>query len=561
MSTRIVDKVTRSRGRPERRTAYERAKKDLHGELIRSLDLAAIPTMDKAEVAADLRNILTVMVDERGLAITADDEVRLVEEILDEVLGYGPLERLLRANDVSDILVNGPYNVWAERNGRLAKTDVQFRDDDHLLHVINRIVGAVGRRVDEATPMVDARLPDGSRVNAVIRPIALDGPLVSIRRFGRDPLRREDLVRFGACPDVVMEMLGRCVRTGMNVLISGGTGSGKTTFLNVLSSFIPEDERIVTIEDAAELRLQQPHVARMETRPANLEGKGEVPARALVRNALRMRPDRIIVGEIRGEESIDMLQAMNTGHDGSLSTVHANSPTHALGRLETMVGLDLGNLPGPAIRRMISDAVDLIVQIARLTDGKRRVTSIAQVLGLDGDEIVSQEIFRFRQTDIDPDGAVRGVFESTGVIPSFAERLRAHGHPLPTGATRIREEVQAWPPSQPRSSSSASCWRRCSPLAATTRCESPAVPSSADASAPHAAWAVCRDGVPARWRVRSGRSVAGCTRCACRPDAPRRPRSSWAAWRCSRSPASRSRRGSWTGRVSWAAPCSGSCRC
>jgi pilus assembly protein CpaF len=310
------------------------------------------------------------------------------------------------------------------------------------MHVINRIVGAVGRRVDESTPMVDARLPaDGSRFNAVISPIALDGPLVSIRRFGVNPIRREDLLRLGSIPGPILELLEGMVKAKTNILVSGGTGSGKTTFLNVLSSFIPPDERIVTIEDSAELRLQQDHVARLETRPPNLEGQGEITARALVRNALRMRPDRIIVGEIRGDEAVDMLQAMNTGHEGSISTIHANSPRHALGRLQTMVGLGLGNMPGQAIREMIADALHLIVQIARHADGCRRVVSITEITGLESGVVAAQEIFRFRQRTVDASGRVRGTFESTGVRPNLARRMEAYGLTVPQEALTLSVEI------------------------------------------------------------------------------------------------------------------------
>ncbi|MCB9745497.1 MAG: CpaF family protein, partial [Alphaproteobacteria bacterium] len=315
------------------------------------------------------------MMQQRALPITREEQQRAVGEIIDEVVGYGPIERLLHDPEVSDILINGHDDVWVEMRGKLHRTNIRFRDDGHLMHVIHRIVAAVGRRIDESNPYVDARLADGSRFNAIIPPLAIDGPTVSIRRFGAKPLQAADLVRFGTLPRPVLALLEACIQGKLNVLVSGGTGSGKTTLLNVLSGYIPDDERVVTIEDAAELKLQQPHVVRLETRPPNIEGEGEVTTRDLVRNALRMRPDRIVVGEIRGAEAIDMLQAMNTGHEGSISTVHANSPRHALRRIETMVGLGMGNIPGTSIREMISDALDLIIQIARMPDGSRRLTS------------------------------------------------------------------------------------------------------------------------------------------------------------------------------------------
>jgi pilus assembly protein CpaF len=342
---------------------------------------------------------------------------------------------------VSDILVNGPDVVYVERKGKLERVDVRFRDNRHLRQVIDRIVSAVGRRIDESSPMVDARLPDGSRFNAIIPPLALDGPSVSIRRFGVNPIRRDDLVRIGALPEPAMKLLEGCVKARMNVVISGGTGSGKTTLLNVCSSFIPEDERIVTIEDAAELRLQQTHVVRLETRPPNLEGLGAVHTRDLVRNALRMRPDRIIVGEIRGEEALDMLQAMNTGHDGSLATIHANTPRHALARLEALVAMGAGNIPAPVIRDTIAGAVQLVVQVSRLQDGRRRVMSITEVCGMEGSVITTQELFRFRQTAVEKNGTVKGVFESTGVRPVCSEKLLAKGIPLPQDLFSVRLEV------------------------------------------------------------------------------------------------------------------------
>lgn len=441
MSTRVVDMLAHEAVNAGGETVEQRARRELHADLVSSLDLSVVRTMPRAELEVQLRGNLNAMVQARHLPLNRDQQAEAVDDILDEVLGFGPLERLLRTPDVTDILVNGPDTVYVERNGQLEQVPVHFRNNEHLLHVIDRVVAGVGRRVDESSPMVDARLPDGSRFNAIIPPIAIDGPMVSIRRFGLHPIRREDLTRLGSLPEPIMELLEGCVKAKLNILVSGGTGSGKTTLLNVLSSFIPARERIVTIEDAAELKLQQSHVIRLETRPPNLEGEGEITARALVRNALRMRPDRIIVGEIRGDESIDMLQAMNTGHEGSLSTIHANSPRHALSRLQAMVGLGLGNMPGPAIREMISDAIHLVLQVQRYTDGRRRVCSLTEVSGIQSGTLTTQEIFRFQQTTTDPSGQVRGVFESTGVRPTFAARLQEHGIAFPAEALSFRLEV------------------------------------------------------------------------------------------------------------------------
>ena len=438
MSPRIVDMLRPATRAPEPEPAFSEATRQLHAELVASLDLKVVRDMPRPDLERQLRTALTSMLRARALPMSRPDQARAIQDVLDEVMGLGPLEQLLKAPDISDILVNGPDTVFVERHGKLERVPIRFRDDEHLIHVIDRIVSAVGRRVDESNPLVDARLADGSRVNAVIPPIALDGPLLSIRRFGTNPIRRDDLVALGALPESVMQLLEACIKVKLNVLISGGTGSGKTTLLNVMSSFIPPDERIVTIEDAAELRLQQPHVARMETRPPNLEGRGEITARALVKNSLRMRPDRIVVGEIRGEEAIDMLQAMNTGHEGSLSTVHANSPRHALGRLTTMVGMGLGNLSGEAIREMIADAIQLIVQVRRVSDGTRRVVSITEITGMEGGVISSQEIFRFQQRTVEETGRVRGLFESTGIRPTFARKLTAHGIPFPEAALNLR---------------------------------------------------------------------------------------------------------------------------
>jgi pilus assembly protein CpaF len=356
---------------------------------------------------------------------------RVIEEILDEVFGLGPLEPLLQDPTVSDILVTGPRLVYVERGGKLYRTPVEFKDDAHLLRIIEKIVSRVGRRVDESSPLVDARLPDGSRVNAAIPPVAVDGPLLSIRRFGRTALKGEDLVAKQAMTEGMLELLKACVKARLNILICGGTGSGKTTLLNALSSYIPEDERIVTIEDAAELRLQQTHVARMETRPANVEGVGAIHIRQLVTNALRMRPDRIIVGEVRSEEALDMLQAMNTGHDGSLTTIHANTPRDGLSRLEVMVGMANANMGLRSIRQQIASAVNLFVQVARFSDGTRRVTHITEVVGMEQDIITLQDVFLLEKTGITETGRVVGRFRATGIRPKFSERLKACGIALP----------------------------------------------------------------------------------------------------------------------------------
>jgi pilus assembly protein CpaF len=357
---------------------------------------------------------------------------KLIEEILDETLGFGPLEPLLKDPTISDILVNGPKNCYVERRGKLEKTDVIFRDNDHLMQIIDRIVSKVGRRVDETSPLVDARLPDGSRVNAVIAPIALDGATLSIRRFGANPLKLEDLLNYKAFSPEMAMLLEACIKARLNVVISGGTGCGKTTLLNTLSSFIPPDERIVTIEDAAELQLQQDHVVRLETRPPNIEGKGQIMTRDLVRNALRMRPERIIVGECRGAETLDMLQAMNTGHAGSMTTLHANSVRDGMSRLETMIMMAGFELPIKAMRQQIASAIDLVIQANRLQGGPRKITSITEVMNMEQDVIIMQEIFRYRQLGVDQNGRAYGQFEATGVRPTFVNRLEAKGVKLPS---------------------------------------------------------------------------------------------------------------------------------
>jgi pilus assembly protein CpaF len=365
--------------------------------------------------------------------MTYQERERLSQEVLDEVFGLGPLEPLLKDHSISDILVNTYNSVYIERNGLLERTNIQFRDDTHLMSIIDRIVSAVGRRVDESSPMVDARLPDGSRVNAIIPPLAIDGPCLSIRRFGRDPLTAEELLQNRTLTPPMLEVLRGCVYSRLNVLISGGTGAGKTTFLNMLSSFISNRERIVTIEDAAELQLHQEHVVRLETRPPNIEGKGAVRQRQLVINCLRMRPDRIVVGEVRGEEALDMLQAMNTGHDGSLTTIHANAPRDALGRLETMVAMANLNIPETATRRQIASALDVVVQVARMSDGTRKITNISEITGMEGEVVTMQDIFEFKRTGIGEKGEVLGEFVPTGIRPKFSERLLTAGIRLPMG--------------------------------------------------------------------------------------------------------------------------------
>ncbi len=449
-SSRLIDRVrvaqTRGqpgsgRGQPGDMVEFERLKKDLHGELLAQIDFEHVGKVPREELAARLRTALTEKVESRALPLNRLERERLVEEILDEILGLGPLEPLLRDPDISDILINGAGTVYVERKGRLQKVDVRFKDDAHLMQVIDRIVTAVGRRVDETSPMVDARLTDGSRFNAIIPPLALDGPVVSIRRFGVVPILADDLVAFGSVPRPIMEVLKGAVRSKLNIVISGGTGSGKTTLLNVLSSFIPEHERILTIEDAAELQMQQSHVVRLETRPSNLEGRGEITARDLVKNALRMRPDRIILGEIRGGEAIDMLQAMNTGHEGSLATVHANSTRDALSRFETMIGMGMQNLSDKNIREMIARALDVIIQVDRLSDGSRRMLTLTEIVGMEGSVVTTQDIFTFEQRTVDDDGRVRGTFKATGVRPKFTGRLQRNGIELHPDLFRFKMDV------------------------------------------------------------------------------------------------------------------------
>ncbi|HEY8223706.1 MAG TPA: CpaF family protein, partial [Pyrinomonadaceae bacterium] len=368
---------------------------------------------------------------QEAMPLSAAEREKLVNDVQHELFGLGPLEPLLADTTISDILVNRHNTIYIERRGKLETTNVTFKDDEHLMRVIERIVSSVGRRIDESSPMVDARLQDGSRVNAIIPPLAIDGPVLSIRRFGAEPLRMAQLIENNALTKDISDMLQMCVSARLNVLISGGTGAGKTTLLNALSAYIPEDERIVTIEDSAELQLQQPHVVRLETRPPNIEGRGEVTQRDLVRNSLRMRPDRIVIGEVRGGEAIDMLQAMNTGHDGSLTTIHANTPRDALARLETMIQMTGMRLSDRAMRQQIAAALNLVLQVARLSDGSRRVTSISEITGMEGETITMQEIFMYERSGVDAQGKVLGRFRPTGIRPRFAERLKSCGLQLP----------------------------------------------------------------------------------------------------------------------------------
>jgi pilus assembly protein CpaF len=408
-------------------SALDQVKIDLHRKLIERLDLEALEQIpDERLLNSEIRAVVIELLREESTPLTVADREDIIEQVLYEITGLGPIEPMFRDLSISDILVNGSKEIYIERGGRLTRVATSFRNDAHLMAVIDRIVSRVGRRVDESSPMVDARLPDGSRVNAIIPPLALDGPVLSIRRFGID-LSVQKLIDGGTMNPAMASLIAGCVAARLNVMISGGTGAGKTTLLNALASFIPADQRIITIEDAAELRLQQEHVVRLETRPPNAEGEGEVRARDLVKNALRMRPDRIIVGEVRGAEAVDMLQAMNTGHEGSLTTIHANSPRDALARLETMILMAGANLPDRAMREQISSALDLIIQVSRLADGSRKITSVVEVTGMEGPVTASQEIFRFRRRGISPEGQVIGDFEATGVRPQFMERLRVAG--------------------------------------------------------------------------------------------------------------------------------------
>jgi pilus assembly protein CpaF len=424
------------------RPQYIQLKANVHRKLLNRLNLEALAAVDRQRAEAEIRTLVFELMAEEATPVSMAERETILSDILDEVFGLGPLEPLLRDPNINDILVNTYKQVYIERAGQLQKVATSFQDDRHLLRVIDRIVSAVGRRVDDSSPMVDARLADGSRVNAIIPPLAVDGPLLSIRRFPKERLKGEDLVAYRAMTRPMLDFLGHCVRARLNCLISGGTGAGKTTLLNVMSSFIGEHERIATIEDAAELQLHQEHVVRLETRPPNVEGKGAVKQRQLVINALRMRPDRIVVGEVRGEEALDMLQAMNTGHDGSLTTIHANTARDALSRVETMIAMGSVNLPEKAIRQQISSAIQVVVQQTRLADGSRKVTSISEITGMEGEVITMQEIFMFEKLGMTQDGKVIGRFKATGVRPKVAERLKASGIFLPPdmfeGMTEVR---------------------------------------------------------------------------------------------------------------------------
>ncbi len=404
-----------------------RIKGHIHRRLLERLNLSNLDRLDRDAVMETIRSLVRELLAQESIPLNVEERDELIRQVLDEIFGLGPLQPLMDDPTIADILVNTSGTIYVERNGRLEQTDVRFHDDRHLLQVIDRIVSSVGRRIDDASPMVDARLPDGSRVNAIIPPLAIDGPHLSIRKFNDDALSADDMVRTGSLSESMLRFLEGVVRGRLNVLISGGTGAGKTTLLNMLSGFIPATERIVTVEDSAELRLRQPHVVRLETRPANVEGTGAVPQRMLVVNALRMRPDRIIVGEVRAAEAVDMLQAMNTGHDGSMTTLHANTPRDALSRLETMIAMADLNLPDRAARAQISSAIDIVVQASRLSDGTRKVVRISELVGMEGDVITMQDIFTYEQTGVDQDGKVLGRMAPTGIRPRCMERLEATG--------------------------------------------------------------------------------------------------------------------------------------
>ena len=413
------------------RRAYQQLKMEIHEAIIERVELDKLQHLSPEQVGRELTQLVGKLMEEGNILMNDVERRTLVQDVKDEMLGLGPLEPLLKDPTISDILVNTAHHVYVERRGKLEATDVQFYDNAHLMKVIEKIVSRVGRRIDESTPMVDARLADGSRINAIIPPSAIDGPLLSIRRFAVNPLKVQDLIEYQSFTTPMVQLLEALIKAKINVLISGGTGSGKTTMLNLLSGFIPSDERIVTIEDAAELQLRQEHVLRLETRPPNIEGKGEISQRSLVKNALRMRPDRIILGEVRGGEALDMLHAMNTGHEGSMATIHANTPRDALVRLENMVSMAGLALPPKAMRQQVASAITVIVQASRLTDGRRKLMSIQEITGMEGDTINMQEIFTFKRTGLDSEGRVKGYFCATGVRPQFSDRLQAFGVTVP----------------------------------------------------------------------------------------------------------------------------------
>jgi pilus assembly protein CpaF len=423
------------------RDANTELKVQLHQSLIDLINLSALDKMSREQIEAEVGHIIHDELKKQNHALNQAERKQLVSDVLDELLGLGPLEPLLKDPTITDVLVNGPTNVFVERFGILEPSPVRFKDDKHLLRIIQKIVSAVGRRVDESSPMVDARLADGSRVNAVVPPLALDGSLLSIRKFARVPINMDRLAEIGSVPHQLAEVLKAIVASRRNVLISGGTGSGKTTLLNAMSAYIDGRERIVTIEDSAELQLQQRHVVRLETRPANIEGKGEISQRDLVKNALRMRPDRIIVGEVRAGEAFDMLQAMNTGHEGSMTTVHANTPRDALSRIEQMIGMSGIDIPARSARSQIASAIHVVIQVARLSDGRRKLVSVSEVTGMEGDVITMQEIFRFRQTGVASDGQVEGRFEATGIRPRFVDHFISHGIKLPSSLFRPEAQI------------------------------------------------------------------------------------------------------------------------
>jgi pilus assembly protein CpaF len=434
--------TTTSRTVESKESSFEQLKQRIHSKLVDKLDLSKVGELEGDVLRREIRLVVEHLCDTEDTLLNRQERERLIDEVLDETFGLGPLEVLLKDPSISDILINGPKHIYIERRGKMERTNVAFRDNDHLLQIIDRIISKVGRRVDETCPMVDARMVDGSRFNAIIPPLALDGAAVSIRRFGSNPLKLEDLLNFKAfTPEMVMLLEG-AIKARLNVVISGGTGSGKTTLLNTLSSFIPNTDRIVTIEDAAELQLQQDHVVRLETRPANIEGKGAITATDLVRNALRMRPERIIIGECRGAEALDMLQAMNTGHEGSMTTLHSNSPRDAIARLETMIMMAGFELPLKAMRTQIASAVDLIVQANRLQGGPRKITHIAEVVGMEQETIVMQDIYSFEQDGMDENGRAYGRFVAHGIRPTFMPRLEAAGVRLPSSAFRQRVMMQ-----------------------------------------------------------------------------------------------------------------------
>ena len=416
---------------PANQDWFHALKRELHQEVIGKMDLSAMGTMREDELRLEVRRQAEALCRRRADLLSLDEREKLVNEVLDETFGLGPLEVLMRDTEISDILINGPKTVYIERKGQLSKSSVAFHDQNHVLQIVQRIVAGMGRRVDETCPMVDARLPDGSRLNAIIHPLALEGPLVSIRRFGARPLTVKELVSNHSITEEMLQFLSACVEARINILISGGTGSGKTTLLNALSSYIPGEERVATIEDAAELQLQQPHVVRMETRPANVEGEGQVATRDLVRNALRMRPDRIVVGECRGAEALDMLQAMNTGHEGSMSTIHANTPRDALSRLEMMVGMAGFDIPIWVIRKQVASAINIVVQTARLSGGVRKIINISEITGMESDVLSMHDVFEFKQTGLDENRAAQGYFMSTGIRPQLLSKLEVSGTAVP----------------------------------------------------------------------------------------------------------------------------------